>query len=100
MLASGSPTFPPASSSLWVFLRDAQAVGIRLASAERQQRSSAPLPSPAANVGDVVSDFAGDESAVSIQQPCCFQMYRGENTNLENISKSCSNSQHRSLKSV
>lgn len=82
MLASGIPTFPPASSSLWVFLHDAEAIGIRLASAERQQRRSAPLPSPAANVEDVVSDLAGDESAASIKQPCFFQMYRGENTNL------------------
>lgn len=83
MLASGIPTFPPASLSLWVFLRDAEAVCIRLVSTERQQRSLASLPSPAANVEDVVSDLAGDKSAVSIKPLCYFQMYRGENTNLE-----------------
>lgn len=97
MLASGIPTFPPASPSLWVFLRDAEAVGIRLASAERQ------LPSPAANVEDVVSDLAGDEGGVSIKQPCRFRMYRGENTNekkSKNRNKSCSNSQRRSLKGL
>lgn len=74
---------PPSSSSLWVFLRDAEAVGVRLASAGRRQRRSAPLPSPAANLEDVVSDLAGDESAASLKQPWRFQMHRGENTNLE-----------------
>lgn len=81
----------PASLLLCVSLRDAEAVGIRLASAERQQRRSVLFPPHGFELqfpGNVSADTvvsnevlsANDESTISINQLCYFQMDQGENT--------------------